>query len=145
MRSEGLHSVRFPHRAMVHIILFDSWSGSTRFRIPNKPPLQCYSWVDGRLTKAQVTSSAETIWPEVRSSMSQCAQTKAKQQWDFKNPKYKLHVTRGKFTIFHPTIWNDLTPLFRTPERRWRFGWNQPWALHKYASPLPRHQRRTMQ
>ena len=51
-------------------ILSESWSGSTRFRILRKHAPQGYSWVDGRLTKTQVTSRPETIWPEVWPSMS---------------------------------------------------------------------------
>ena len=44
-----------------------------------KRPLQGYSWVVGRLTKPQVTSRPETLWPEVWSSLSNCARKKAKQ------------------------------------------------------------------
>ena len=31
----------------------ERWSGSTRFRILNKRPVQCYSWVDGRSIKSK--------------------------------------------------------------------------------------------
>ena len=46
-----------------------------------------YSWVDGTSTKTQLTSRPETIRSEVWSSMSKCAQKKAKQQWDFAKPQ----------------------------------------------------------
>ena len=67
--------------------LSESWSGAPRFRILNKGPPQGDSWVDGRLTKTQVTSRPEMIGPEVWSSMSKCAQKKAKQQRDIEKPK----------------------------------------------------------
>ena len=37
-------------------------AGPQGFRIPNKRPHQGYSWMDGTLTKTQVTSRPETIW-----------------------------------------------------------------------------------
>ena len=65
-----------------HEISLKVGSDFTRFRTLNKRPHQGCSWVDGVLTITQVTSRPETIWPEVWSSMSNCAQKKAKQQWD---------------------------------------------------------------
>ena len=47
--------------------------------------------------------------------------------------------------MFLPTKLKTLTPSFSTPERSWRFWWNQQCdALHEYASP-PRHQSRKLQ
>ena len=60
--------------------LSENWSGSTRFRILNKRPPK--SWVGTPLTNTQVTSRLDTIWPEVWSSMSKCAPTTAKHQWE---------------------------------------------------------------
>ena len=52
-----------------------------------KRPPQGSAWVDCRLTKTQVTSRPETIWPGVWSSVPKCDQQKAKQQWDSDKPK----------------------------------------------------------
>ena len=44
-----------------------------------------WSWV--RLTKNQVTTRPDHLWPEMWSSMSQAAQRKEKQQWAIDKPK----------------------------------------------------------
>ena len=59
---------------------------------PEQASTPSYSWVDGRLTNTHVTSRTETIWPEVWSSMSKCAQLKAKQHWE--TEKTKLQAAR---------------------------------------------------
>ena len=69
----------------------ESWSGSTRFRILNKRPHQGYSRVDERLTKTQVTSRPETIWPGVLSSILKMC-SKRKQSSNGKLKKYNKHM-----------------------------------------------------
>ena len=86
-----------------HRSLFENWSGPARFRILNWRPFQSNSWVDGRLNKTQVTSRPGTSWPEVWSSVSECAQKKARQQSVWKKRNTRVHVRRGMFTIFLPT------------------------------------------
>ena len=50
------------------------------------------------------------------------------------------------FWRFFPTKLKNLASLFRTPERRWRFQWNQQCHdLHEYASPPPRQRCRKLQ
>ena len=63
---------------MMEQILPANKSRPTRFRILTMRPLQGYSWVDGRLTKTEVTSRPESIWLEVWPSMSKCAQKESK-------------------------------------------------------------------
>ena len=75
-----------------HRIPSESWSGSTKFRILNSRPPKGYPWVDGRLTKKQVTARPEVIWPEVWSSMSKCAQENARPECEiWTNPIFQLH------------------------------------------------------
>ena len=65
------------------LMFSDCCSGSTRFCILNKRPLQGNALVDGRLSnKTQVTSRPDPSCPEKCKSVSTCAQKKAKQQWD---------------------------------------------------------------
>ena len=78
----------------------ESWIGSTRFFMLNKGPPQGDAWVNGRLTRTQVTSSPETSRPEVWSSMPKCAQRKHSSNGILKDPKYKLHARRGNVTMF---------------------------------------------
>ena len=56
-----------------NIMLSESWRRIHEIPHPEQ---------DDRLTNTQVISRPETIWREVRSSVSKCAQQKAKQQWD---------------------------------------------------------------
>ena len=121
--------------------LSENWSGgSTRIRILHKRPHQGCASVDGGLTKTQVTSRPETIWPVMCSSMSRCAQKKAKQQCNIEKPK-----TQVSSSIFFLTKLKTLTPLFRTPEIL-EFQWNQQChALHEYAPPPPTYRRRELQ
>ena len=60
-----------------------------RDRILNQRPPQGCSWVDGRLIKTQVVSRPETIWPQVWSSMSKCAQKKVEENTIFLRTKLK--------------------------------------------------------
>ena len=61
------------------LMFSDCCSGSTRFCILNKRPLQGNALVDGRLSnKTQVTSRPEPICPEKCKSVSTCAQKKGK-------------------------------------------------------------------
>ena len=89
------------------------------FRILNKRPLKGHSWVDGRLTKTHVTSRPENnLVRSVVICVQMCSNKKQSSKGTLKNPKYKLHARRGKFTILFLTKLKKWTPLFRMPERR---------------------------
>ena len=101
-------------------------------------PSKCIDVV--RQTKTNLAGSV-VIYVQMRSK-------EAKQQWDTEKnkTKYKLHARRRQVKIFFLTKLKNLTPLFGTPERSWKFQWHQQClGLHDYASPPPRHRRRTLQ
>ena len=77
-----------------HRILSEMWSASTRFQILIKRSLKGYAW--------QVTSRLETLWPEVRSSMSKCVYKKATQEWDMDQPKIQAAHLLGKIHGISP-------------------------------------------
>ena len=119
-------------------MLTESSRGSTSSRILNKLPR---NGMDGGLTKTQVTSRSETIWPDVWSSMSKCAQQKAQQQRNI--DKNMLQAARQKRKI--RDIFVDEIEEFDA-ERSWRFQRNQQCHAFTRTHPLPpRHQRRTLQ
>ena len=62
--------------------LSEPWIGVTRFELLNKDPPEGQRWVQGRLTKKQVTAGPGLIWQEDWSStMSRSSQGKAINQW----------------------------------------------------------------
>ena len=96
-----------------------------------------------------LTSSGKQkpIWPEVWSFMSKCAQKKRSSSGILKKTKQNTNCTQegGQVKIFFLTKLKNLTPLFGTLERSWKFQWHQQClGLHDYASPPPRHRRRTL-
>ena len=107
-----------------HRILFEKWNESMGFGILNtRAPKGLFT--GGRLTKTRVASRLATIWPS--------------NAMGFERQEYKLHV-RGTFTVFHQAKLKNLTPLFRTPERSWRFLWNSNAVRH-----TTHHRRRKLQ
>ena len=60
--------------------LSEPWIGVTQFALPNKKTVG-KMWVQGRLTKTQVTTRPENIWPKGWSSMSKNSRRKAINKW----------------------------------------------------------------
>ena len=44
--------------------LSEPWIGVTRFPLLSKNPPERYTWIQGRLTKNQVTTTPRNVWPE---------------------------------------------------------------------------------
>ena len=104
-------------------ILFWNIGGIWKSQIQHHPKV-IHGWM-ANSRKTQVTSRPGTIWPDVWSSVSKCAQKKAKQHCDIGKQKIDLHVRRRNFTMFLPTTLNNLRPFFRTPRIFGDFQWNQ--------------------
>ena len=129
-----------------HRILSERPSVSTRFRILNKRPPQGCSWVDGRLTKTKVTSRPGTISLEVWSSVSKCAQKKAKRQCGIDKPYFQAARQKMKIhdILLHEV--EEVDAIIRKPQRLWTFQWTQQChALQENASQPPRHRSRKLQ
>ena len=60
--------------------------GVTRFALLNKNPPEGHMWVQGRLTKKQVTARPGHMWPEEWSNMSKRSQRKAINKWAEEKP-----------------------------------------------------------
>ena len=110
-------------------ILSECQSGSTRFRILNKRPYQDCSWVDGRIKpKHKSHRDQKRFGQKCGYLCPNVFKRKQNSNGIWINPKYKLHARRGNFTICFLTTLKNLTPLFRTSERSWKFQWNQQCA-----------------
>ena len=72
--------------------LSDSWTGCTQFTLLEEIPPDGYMWSGGRLTRKQLTSRPDHLWPELWKSMGKHAKLKEKQKWS--NEKLNLENAR---------------------------------------------------
>ena len=75
-----------------------SWTGVTQFTLLEEKPPDGYMWSGGRLTKRQVTSRPDYLWPQLWTKLGRNAQLKEKQKWF--NEKPKLDNARGLRGIY---------------------------------------------
>ena len=72
--------------------LSDPWSGFTQFILPDEKAPDGYMWSEGRLTRKQLTSRPDHLWPELWKSMGKHAKQKEKQKWSHE----KLHLDNAR-------------------------------------------------
>ena len=72
--------------------LCDPWTGFTRFTPLEEKPPDGYTWSGERLTRKQLTSRPDHLWPELWKSMGKHAKLKEKQKWS----KEKLHLENAR-------------------------------------------------
>ena len=61
--------------------LSDPWTGFTQFTPLDEKALDGYMWSGERLTRKQLTSRPDHLWPELWKSMGKHAKLKEKQKW----------------------------------------------------------------
>ena len=71
--------------------LSDSWTGLTQFTLLEGKPPDGYMWSGERLTRKQVTSGPDYLWPELW-KMGRNAKLKEKQKWSHE----KLHLDNAR-------------------------------------------------
>ena len=103
--------------------LSDPWTGFTQFTLLEEKAPDGYMWSGGRLTRKQLTSRPDHLWPELRKSMGKHAKLKEKHKWS----EVKLHLEnarklRGIYFSSTPTIRNSRIPS-RTRVRSWKHQW----------------------
>ena len=72
--------------------LSDPWTGFTQFTLLDEKALDGYMWSGRRLTRKQLTSRPDHLWPELWKSMGKHAKVKEKQKWS--HGKVHLHNAR---------------------------------------------------
>ena len=72
--------------------LSDPWTGFTQFTLLEEKAPDGYMWCGGRLTRKQLTSRPDHLWPELWISMGTHAKLKEKQKWS--NEKFHLKNAR---------------------------------------------------
>ena len=72
--------------------LSDSWTGFTQFSLLEEKPPNGYMWSGTRLTRKQLTSRPEHLWPELWKTMRKNAKLKEKHKWS----EEKLHLENAR-------------------------------------------------
>ncbi len=58
--------------------LSDPWTGFTQFTLLDEKAPDGYTWSGGRLTRKQLTSRPDHLWPELWKSMGKACQAEGK-------------------------------------------------------------------
>ena len=72
--------------------LSDPWTGFTQFTLLEEKAPDGHMWSGGRLTRKQLTSRPDHLWPELWKSMGKHAKLKEKQKWS----NEKLHLENAR-------------------------------------------------
>ena len=72
--------------------LSDPWTGFTQVALLEEKPPDGYMWSGWRLTRKQLTSRPDHLWPELWKSMGKHAKLKEKQKWSDE----KLHLENAR-------------------------------------------------
>ena len=72
--------------------LSDPWTGFTQFTLLDEKAPDGYTWSGWRLTRKQLTSRPDHLWPELWKSMGKNAKLKEKQKWS----EEKIHLDNAR-------------------------------------------------
>ena len=72
--------------------LSDPWTGFTQFTLLSEKAPDGYTWSGGRLTRKQLTSRPDHLWPELWKSMGKHAKLKEKQKWS----EERIHLENAR-------------------------------------------------
>ena len=72
--------------------LSDPWTGFTQFTLLDEKAPDGFLWFGERLTRKQLTSRPDHLWPELWKTMGKPAKLKEKQNWS----KEKLHLENAR-------------------------------------------------
>ena len=102
--------------------LSDPWTGSTQFTLLEEKPPDGYMWSGGRLTRKQLTSRPDHLWPELWKSMGKNAKLKEKQKWS----EEKIHLDNARKlreSISSTLRKRNSKKPSRTRVRSWKHQW----------------------
>ena len=72
--------------------LSDPWTGFTQFTLLDEKAPDGYTWSGEKLTRKQLTSRPDHLWPELWKSMGKNAKLKEKQKWT----EEKIHLDNAR-------------------------------------------------
>ena len=73
----------------------DPWTVFTQFTILDEKAPDGYTWSGRRLTRKQLTSRPDHLWPELWKSMGKNAKLKVKQKWS----EEKIHLENARYCV----------------------------------------------
>ena len=79
--------------------LSDSWTGFTQFTLLEEKPPDGYMWSGRRLTRRQLTSRPDHLWPELWIKLGRNAKLQEKHRWSNEKPKLDNRRLRGIYFI----------------------------------------------
>ena len=82
--------------------LSDYWTGFTQFALLEEKPPVGFLWSRERLTRKQLTSRPDYLWPELWTKLGRNAKLKERQKWSHEKPQIdNARKLRGTFFIDH--------------------------------------------
>ena len=102
--------------------LSDPWTCFTQFTLLEEKPPEGHMWSRERLTRKQLTSRPDHLWPELWKSMGKHAKLKVKQKWSNERSILKTHENCEGSISSTPRIRNSKKPS-RTRVRSWKHQW----------------------
>ena len=82
--------------------LSDSWTVFTQFTQLNEKPPKGFLWSGERLTRKQLTSGPDHLWPELWRGLSKNAKLRENHKWAIEKPKLDdARRLRGIYNLFH--------------------------------------------
>ena len=82
--------------------LSDSWTGFTQFTLLEEKPPDGHMWSGVKLTRKQLTSRPDHLWPELWEKMKRNAKLKERQKWSHEKPQLdNARKFRGIYFIDH--------------------------------------------
>ena len=102
--------------------LSDPWTGFTQFILLEEKPPDRFLWSGGRLTRKQLTSRPDHLWPELWEKMGKNAQLKERQKCHMKNLNSISHENCEEFISLTLRTRNSRTPS-RMLARNWKHQW----------------------
>ena len=111
--------------------LSDSWTGFTQFTLLEEKTPDEYMWSGRRVTRRQVTSRPDYLWPELWTKLGRNAELREKQEWSIEDPKLdNARRLRGIISLTLRTR-SSKKPLGML-ERNWKHQW-LPLCLARHA------------
>ena len=98
--------------------LSDPWTGFTQFTQLDEKAPDGYMWCGERLTRKQLTSRPDHLWPELWKSMGKHAKLKERQKWSHENQNSIMKENYEEFI----SLTNLKKPL-RMLARNWKCQW----------------------
>ena len=102
--------------------LSDPWTGFTQFTLLEEKAPDGYMWSGERLTREQLTSRPDHLWPELWKSMGKHAKLKEEQKWSNETSILKTHENCEGSISSTPRIRNSKKPS-RTRVKNWKHQW----------------------